>query len=108
MKTHTIDLVQGLGSARVISGRPKGEARRAKEKLDTYDVIPDMGYRLVVPEKVFSVSSSFLLGLFGDSIRTLGEARFRERLTVDGRLPKGVLDYAIRQALRESSAIPEA
>lgn len=107
MTTHTIDLEMGLRPAdKVISGRPEGETRRQKEKLDTLDQVDDMAIVIKIPERVFSVSSSFILGLCGDSIRKFKEEGFRERFTFDGRLPTGVLDYAIRQALRESSAIP--
>ena len=107
MTAHTINLETVLRPGdRTLSGRSKGESLRQRENLGVYDAMADARVRIVVPARVFSVSSSFVLGLCGDSIRALGEKRFRERFAFEGRLPKGVLDYAVRQALRESSAIP--
>lgn len=60
----------------VMSGRPKGEQIRSELNLDRLDADPE-AVEVDVPEEVVSLNNSFFLGLFGPSVRNLGEGQFR-------------------------------
>lgn len=66
------------------------------ERLD----VGDEDVRVVIPADTFSVTSSFFLGMFGDSIRRLGRHAFRKKYTFEGPLLDGVIDDAVQEALR--------
>ena len=63
---------------KVISGREKGIELREKLKLDEKDKDKKQ-YKIVIDKNVYSFNSSCFLGLFGKSIRELGEKKFREK-----------------------------
>ena len=65
----TIDF-QELGGP-VYSGRSKGELARKKFNLDEVDK-NQMKVVVRIPETTYSVTSSFFLGLFGESVRRAG------------------------------------
>ena len=88
----------------VLSGRGRGEAVRKSTRLDSIDETEE---KIVVriPEDVYVVASSFLLGLLGPSIRKLEENRFRSRFRFEGGVNEAALSYAIREALRSESPL---
>lgn len=107
MKTEnqvTIDF-QSLGGP-VHSGRSKGELVREKFKLDHIDNEP---VRVVVqiPEATYSVTTSFFLGLFGDSVRKAGsrEAFLRKFNFQAPEVFDKTFDTCISRALQEQRAL---
>ncbi|MEA3207131.1 MAG: hypothetical protein QOE70_188 [Chthoniobacter sp.] len=91
----------------LFSGRPKGEALRAKLRLDEIDVDPTARVKFLVPDEIVSLNSSFFLGLFSQSVKRLGEKEFRDKYIIEG--PPEIeedVDGGIRQALRDSNPLP--
>lgn len=78
MKKMIIDFSE-LGGP-VYSGRPRGAALRAKYLLDEVDRDVEAVVDVSVPDKTYSMTSSFFLGLFGPSVVQAGsrEAFFRK------------------------------
>ncbi len=64
-----IDLSNHDGPAYI--GRPKGEKIRRLYKLDKIDK-SEQSVLVKIPENTYSITSSFFLALFGDSIRYAG------------------------------------
>lgn len=58
-------------NSRVLVGRPRGEKAREKYGLDSIDKEGGL-VEVVIPDNIYSVNSSFFLGLFGKSIVTAG------------------------------------
>lgn len=100
-----IDLTEVRTSARsrVFSGRDRGEAARRKFALAKHDSSDDV-VTVVIPGDTYSMNMSFFLGMFGDSVRKLGRARFYEKYKFEC---KDVHWPSIREgvdrALKESS-----
>ena len=79
MTTLTVDLSRLAGP--VLSGRNRGAAARAEYDLDNAEDRADI-VQIVIPDNTYTVTSSFFLGLFGDSVRKCGsignfESKFR-------------------------------
>ncbi|MCE5222363.1 MAG: hypothetical protein LLF98_14250 [Clostridium sp.] len=86
---------------KVLSGRDNGYYWRKSFKIDKLDK-EDYGILVLVPEELFSINPSFFLGLFGDSIRALGEIKFRERYKFDcDEVIMESIDEDIRRAVTE-------
>lgn len=90
--------------SRIFSGRARGEQVRLAAKLPELDISTDR-VEIHVPEDVFSVTSSFFLGMFRDSINTLGEEGFRKKFSFAGKNIQRVVDESIREALKRSSPL---
>lgn len=86
----------------VFAGRDRGMDVRRKAGLDDVDK-QERCVEVRIPDDTFSLTSSFFLGLFGDSVRMLGEELFRQRYTFVGLAIREVLDDGIREALRTDS-----
>lgn len=71
LELHTIK------KSKVLSGREEGYQMRKTLKLDKRDN-DDIEYEIVVPE-VFSITASYFLACFGDSIRLLGKECFKKK-----------------------------
>lgn len=56
----------------VLSGRTIGYDMRKYFKLDDLDNNNET-YEVIFPDNILSISTSFFLALFGDSVRTLGD-----------------------------------
>ena len=80
--TKQIDLNEARipPSSEVITGRDCGEEFRRRFQLDKLDVSTD-DVQVLIPPEVISVNTSFLLGLFGDSVRRLGRDAFMRKYT---------------------------
>ena len=83
---------------KVFSGREAGYTCREFFKLDELDKA-GTEITVIIPEEVYSVNSSFFLGMFGDSIRSLGKDRFRSQYHFVGRGISRTLNSGIRHAL---------
>jgi hypothetical protein len=102
----TIDIKQfQTPGAKVLSGRPKGQEVRQKLCLDQVDVSPEL-INVLVPEEILTINSSFFLGLFGDSVRKLGENGFLDhyRFSVPERIWPDIRS-GIADAMRTSNPL---
>lgn len=91
-------------NSRVLVGRPRGEQAREKFALDKIDSKGEQVH-VVVPTNIYSVNSSFFLGLFGPSIVLSGSRQaFFERyhFSASEELLKRFEGYVSR-ALQEKS-----
>ena len=75
MSSLVVDLSPVAGP--VFSGRDRGEALREKYGLDALDTAAEVD--VVIPESIWTVSSSFFLGMFGPSVRKCGSVDSFER-----------------------------
>jgi hypothetical protein len=60
----------------VFTGRARGESTRKELQIEKYgegDIV-----RVSIPESVYTITSSYFLGLFGPSIRKLGLKNFEQ------------------------------
>lgn len=94
----------GIG---VLAGYERAEKIRATLDLAKLDREGGTA-RVLVPDSIFSVNSSFFLGLFGDSVRTLGESEFRRRYVFVGENAERVQEDGIRFAVLTESPLREA
>ena len=94
---------------RLLSGRDRGELVREAAGLAALDeaLIHDPALQVVVriPDDIVLLSSSFLLGMFGPSVRALGESEFRNRFQFEGPYSEHFLSLAIREALKRGSPL---
>jgi hypothetical protein len=99
---HMLDLEHWRGAKgnRVLAGRESGESARREAKLEELDAT-NREIIVSVPPDFIAVSSSFFRGMFGDSIRRLGEIEFRKRYKFIGKNIDRVREDGIRDALRE-------
>ena len=67
---------------RILSGRDVGEKARDRYKLSEFDDL-DGVVTIVIPKKIWTLSASFFLGCFGNSVRKLGEEKFRQKYIFD-------------------------
>jgi hypothetical protein len=90
----------------VLSGRPKGEQLRANLNLDRIDRNPSERCQIIVPERIVSLNSSFFSGLFGPSIRVLGEPQFRQKFSFQCSQPvRDDVEDGIREALNRANPL---
>lgn len=84
LNMHTINLkkYQAHGE-RVFAGRAKGQRVRDEERLSEL-IETGEPILVLIPENVFSVNSSFFLGMFTEAILKLGPEEFRNRFSFEG------------------------
>ena len=90
----------------LFSGREKGRLNREKFDLDTIDV-SDKHVDVIIPDSTYSITSSFFMGLFGKSIRELGDRdKFLDkyRFKMPDKFRDKVERY-IERALREKTPL---
>lgn len=63
---------------RILSGRDVGEQARLRYHLDDLDTNEET-VTVEIPVKIWTLSASFFLGCFGNSVRKLGEDKFRKK-----------------------------
>jgi hypothetical protein len=92
----------------LLSGRDAGIAARAHFHLDKLDA-QDVPVEVVIPDEVFSLNTSFFLGLFGDSVRSLGPEGFRKkyRFILDESVHGMTINRGIQKAMKEGNVFPE-
>lgn len=79
MKSNLIVLDKLLkNSSKVLSGRNDGYEARKRLEIDRLDG-DNTSVTVSISTQVYSINPSFFLGLFGNSIKELGEIRFREK-----------------------------
>ena len=79
-----IDLNEARTSrdSRVLSGRERGVECRRKFEITRLDKSAERVI-ISVPRDIYSLNTSFFLGLFGESVRALGKDGFREKYQFD-------------------------
>jgi len=77
-----IELDKILKDKKILSGKDNGIALRTKLKMDEKDK-DDNTYEVIISKEVYSFNSSYFLGLFEDSIKKIGESKFREKYKFD-------------------------
>ena len=104
MKIDSIDLTPDNKEVKVLSGRDKGEQLREFFLLDSLDKVIKGVTIVYIPDDIYSISSGYFLGLFGKSIRCLGELNFRKRyhFVCENCLLSNI-DDGIKQALKIGS-----
>lgn len=89
---------------RVLAGRERGRLVRGKAGLDKLDKAPDP-VEVHVPDDLWAITSSFFLGMFGDSVRFLGEEGFRKHYIFTGKDISSIFEDGIREAQRSGSPL---
>lgn len=101
-----INLSKYRGSnSRVLSGREQGKDVRRKLNLDEIDYKRE-SVMIIIPEDTLSLNTSFFLGLFGASVRTLGEDEFRKVYQFECKdIIRRSIDDGIIRALKNSNPL---
>lgn len=103
MKIYLSDCIKS--GSKVLSGREEGNEARKKFKLDKKDKIEEK-IEVEVPESIYSINISFFLGLFGKSIRDLGEDKFKSKYKfICDEFIQQNIDDGIKKALRVSNVL---
>lgn len=88
----------------VISGRSRGEATRKKFKIEKIEEEHNQ-VKVIIPKECYCLNSSFLLGLFGKSIRKFGSKKFKEVFVfVNDENHREEIEEAITRALMSSNS----
>ena len=88
---------------RTFSGRDRGEEIRGFLNLDVLDVDGNQ-YEISIPDEIVCTSSPFILGVVGDSIKFLGESKFRNKYTISKyEKHRHAIETAITEALIEKA-----
>jgi hypothetical protein len=93
-----LNLWRGSQEIRVLAGREVGEDVRRKANVEALDD-RDEPVEVRVPADLFSLTSSFFLGLFAPSIRKLGASQFRKHYFFTGKQVNRVVEDAIRSVI---------
>src|SRR5262245_4979689 len=101
----TLDDYRSRGG-KVFAGRERGEKVRHAAQLSALDE-QDVRVSVFVPDDVFSVNSSFFLGMFGESVRRLGEEGFRAHYRFEGKDISDTVEDGIREALASVSPLED-
>jgi hypothetical protein len=89
----------------VFTGRPRGELLRKRLHVEEFDDSDDTQVEVLIPASTYSVSSSFILGLFGKSVVRAGsKERFYQKYHFKSTpLFMGIIDSCVTRALQEKS-----
>lgn len=106
-KRADIDLNDARTSfeSRVLSGRERGIECREIFKVKALDRTPD---RIVVsiPRDIYSMNTSFFLGLFGESVRALGKQGFTTKYEFDcDKIHNETILDGVERALKEGAGM---
>ena len=74
----TIDLKQYIQNKKVLSGRDNGVNLRKKLEIDKKENDNDE-IKIIIPQDVFALNSSYFLGWLGKSVRDLGKENFEKK-----------------------------
>lgn len=89
----------------VYTGRARGSADRKRFNLGAIDKQTE-SVEIIVPESTYTMTSSYFLAVFGDSIRILGRERFLQiyRIKAPPHVSRKIEDW-ISRALREKKGL---
>jgi hypothetical protein len=86
--------------SRVLSGRERGFECREQFNLERVDATPDR-VLVLIPKDIYSLNTSFFLGLFGDSVRRFGRDGFLAKYRFDcDEVHRETINYGIDRALK--------
>jgi len=89
--------------SRVLSGRERGIECREVFKVDSLDRAP-ASVVVSIPRDIYSMNTSFFLGLFGESVRALGKEGFVSKYEFDcDKIHNDTIVDGIERALKEES-----
>ncbi len=74
----TIDLKQYIQNKKVLSGRDNGVNLRKRLEIDKIENENDE-IKIIIPQDVFALNSSYFLGWLGKSVRDLGKESFEKK-----------------------------
>jgi hypothetical protein len=103
--TKMIDLNEARTSfeSKVLSGRERGYECREMFHVSKIDTDPETAV-VLIPRDIYSVNTSFFLGLFGDSVRALGREKFREKYSFEcDDIHRPTIIDGIDRALKEAT-----
>ncbi len=106
MSSTILDLNEARTSpgSRVLSGRDRGVECRKMFNLAQLDSSRESAVLVKIPKDIYSMNTSFFLGLFGDSIRALGREGFLSKYQFDcDELQRETVTGGIERALKETS-----
>jgi hypothetical protein len=106
---NKVDLseVRTSPESRVFSGRERGLAARQKFNIGRLDRDPKP-VTVVIPKDTYSMNMSFFLGMFGESVRSLGRDGFNAKYRFDSDpVHLQSIEEGIARALKDSSVLPE-
>ena len=91
--------------SRVFSGRDR--AGLIRKEIDFDKLLTNCeSIQISIPDDIYSINTSFFLGLFGSTVRRLGEEKFRKRFKfICSETIKNDLEEGIDRALKEKSVI---
>lgn len=92
--------------ARIFSGDEWGERTRRDARLDRYDEDPHTRVFIVLPTDTLCLSSSFIRGMLGPSVRALGNECYAKFHVVAGAEKSEYFNQVIRTELEELLAGP--
>ncbi|MDT8505423.1 hypothetical protein OYC61_014050 [Alcaligenes nematophilus] len=82
--TVIIDFQKRGFEGKVFSGRRRGELARDEFDLDSLDK-KNVKVQVIVPSSLFSLTSSFFLGMFGPTLRSLdSKSQFQSKYHFEG------------------------
>jgi hypothetical protein len=89
----------------VFTGRARGEKLRAVLHVEDYDQADDILVEVKIPESTYSISSSFILGLFGKSVMRAGskQAFYDKYHFKTNELFQSVVDSCVTRALQDKT-----
>jgi len=86
-----------------LSGRDCGEEFRRKFQVDRLDATPGE-VKILIPDAIVSMNTSFFLGLFGPSVRKLGKENFSKKYKfVADNVHLATVAEGIERALKEAT-----
>ena len=108
MSKHTV-IDFGTLSGPVFTGRPRGEQLRRELHVDDMDARGDV-VEVNIPESTYSISSSFILGLFGKSVVHFGsrQAFYNKYHFNAPSLFRDVVDACVARALQKKGLFDHA
>src|SRR5271155_4866824 len=99
-KVINLEEVRIPSNSGFLSGRDSGLSVRNKFNLNRLDK-EDNVVKIIIPHEIFSMNTSFFLGLFGDSVRFLGPDNFRVKYIFDceEKIHRATIERGINKAL---------
>lgn len=89
----------------VFTGRARAEKLREMLHVEQYDSNENASVEVKIPDTTYSVSSSFILGLFGKSVVKAGskQAFYKKYHFQANDLFRGVVDNCVTRALQDKT-----
>jgi hypothetical protein len=90
----------------VFTGRNRGETLREALHVELLDA-SDAQVEVKIPDSTYSISSSFVLGLFGKSVVKAGskQAFYEKYHFTSNSMFRGIVDSCVTRALQEKSIL---